>query len=69
MLGRGPQRGMVPGNADLIDQVNGILEYDFTPFLADIWYNNRPGSEQKRIEYFRTVIYCYFLNNVSIGIP
>ncbi len=58
MLGRGRQRGMVPGNADLIDQVNDILGYDFTPFLADLWYNDRPDSERKRTEYFRALNIC-----------
>jgi hypothetical protein len=58
MLGRGSERGMMPGNAVLIEQVNSILGYDFTPFLADLWYNDRPDSEKYRNEYFRAVNIC-----------
>ena len=58
MLGRDRPREMMPGNADLMKQVNSILGYDFTPFLADLWYNDRPDSEQKRTEYFRAVNIC-----------
>ncbi len=57
-LGRGHQRGLMPGNGDLMKQVNTIIGYDFTPFLSDLWYNDRPDSEKNRTEYFRAVNVC-----------
>lgn len=58
MLGRGRPKGMMPGNGDLLNQVNTILGYDFIPFLSDLWYDDRPDSETKRTEYLRAVNMC-----------
>jgi hypothetical protein len=57
-LGRGSARGVVPGNAALLKQINRILGYDFTPFLADLWYNDRPDSGRHRADYHRAINTC-----------
>jgi hypothetical protein len=36
-LGRGNKRGVVPGNAKLMPQINKILGYDFTAHFDDLW--------------------------------
>ncbi len=53
MLGRGG-RGL-PGTSDILQQVNRILGYDFTPYLADLWYEDRPDSLRRRADFQRAV--------------
>ncbi len=53
MLGRGG-RGL-PGTSDILPQVNRILGYNFTPYLADLWYDDRPDSTRRRAEFNRAV--------------
>ncbi len=57
-LGRGGARGVVPGNASLLPQINRILGYDITPFLADLWYNDNPDSRKHRNDYNRAINIC-----------
>ncbi len=57
-LGRGGTRGVVPGNAALLPQINRILGYDFRPFLADLWYYDKPESGKHRTEYYRAINTC-----------
>jgi hypothetical protein len=57
-LGRGSARGVVPGNASLLPQVNRILGYDITPFLADLWYTDNPDSRKHRNDYNRAINIC-----------
>ena len=57
-LGRGTARGIVPGNASLLPQINKILGYDITPFLADLWYDDTPDSKKHRIDYNNAVNIC-----------
>ncbi|MBN2634568.1 MAG: hypothetical protein JXR66_13480 [Bacteroidales bacterium] len=57
-LGRGGTRGVVPGNAALIPQINRILGYDITPFLADLWYADNPDSRKHRADYHRAINIC-----------
>jgi hypothetical protein len=57
-LGRGGARGILPGNASLLPQINRILGYDITPFLADLWYNDTPGSLKHRSDYNRAINIC-----------
>ncbi len=57
-LGRGSARGVVPGNASLLPQINRILGYDVTPFLADLWYNDNPESAKHRADYNRAINIC-----------
>ena len=77
-LGRGGVRGLVPGNASLLPQIQKILGYDITPFLADLWYDDNPDSKQHRNDYHRAVNICLeenyykrlgnwcFLHNISL---
>ncbi|MBK8883803.1 MAG: hypothetical protein IPN67_15925 [Bacteroidales bacterium] len=57
-LGRGSEKGIVPGNGALLPQINRILGYDFTPFLADLWYDDLPESGKHRTDYYRAVNIC-----------
>jgi hypothetical protein len=57
-LGRGGARGVVPGNALLLTQINTILGYDIKPFLADLWYNDLPDSKKHRADYNRAINIC-----------
>jgi len=57
-LGRSSIRGVVPGNASLLPQINLILGYDITPFLADLWYNDNPDSKKHRNDYNRAINIC-----------
>ncbi|MFO7621524.1 MAG: glycosyl hydrolase [Bacteroidales bacterium] len=57
-LGRSSARGVVPGNASLIPQINSILGYDITPFLGDLWYNDHPESLKRRADYRRAINIC-----------
>ncbi|MDO4858250.1 MAG: hypothetical protein Q4A17_09925 [Thermoguttaceae bacterium] len=52
-LGRGAQRGVVPGNARALKRVSELLGYDFTPYLADLWYADTPEAQKRRSDYFR----------------
>ncbi|MCY2995668.1 MAG: glycosyl hydrolase [Planctomycetota bacterium] len=56
--GRGGARGMLPGNAALLEQVNRILGYDFKPFLADLWYDDGRDAAQHRADYHRAIAIC-----------
>jgi hypothetical protein len=57
-LGRGSARGIVPGNIALLGQVRKILGYDFSPYLADLWYNDTPLSAKRRADYHRAINIC-----------
>jgi hypothetical protein len=57
-LGRGAARGLVPGNAALLAQVERILGYDFKPFLADLWYDDGPDWSRHRADYHRAINTC-----------
>jgi len=77
-LGRGSARGIIPGNISLLTQINRILGYDITPFLADLWYNDNPDSKKHRTDYDRAINICLeenyykrlgnwcFLHNISL---
>lgn len=57
-LGRGNKKGMVPGNANLLKQINTILGYDFTPFFADLWYEDGTEWAKHRADYHRAIAIC-----------
>jgi hypothetical protein len=57
-LGRGGARGVIPGNKSLLPQINKVLGYDITPFLADLWYNDNPDSKKHRIDYNSAINIC-----------
>ena len=56
--GRGSEKGSIPGNGALLKQINYILGYDFTPFLADLWYDDFPASRKHRLDYYRAINVC-----------
>jgi hypothetical protein len=53
MKGRGGQG--LPGTTGILADVNRILGYNFTPYLADLWYEDRPDSLRRRGDYHRAV--------------
>ncbi len=53
MLGRGGHG--LPGTCDILPEVNRILGYDFTPYLADLWYHDRADSARRKADYLRAV--------------
>ncbi|NQU55573.1 MAG: hypothetical protein HQ522_23895 [Bacteroidetes bacterium] len=57
-VGRGNKRGVVPGNAKLLPQINEILGYDFTPHFADLWTEDSKDWEQHRKDYHRAIAIC-----------
>ena len=57
-LGRGSKKGVVPGNAKLLPQINKILGYDFTPYFSDLWYEDHENWEQHREDYHRAIAVC-----------
>lgn len=54
-LGRNPERGVVPGNAGALLRVSQKLGYDFSPFLADLWFADEPESLDRRGAYYRAL--------------
>ncbi len=43
------------GTTGILKEVNRILGYDFTPYLADLWYDDHENSKQHRAEYKRAI--------------
>ncbi len=43
------------GTCGILQEVNRILGYDFTPYLADLWYDDHENSGQRRAEYQRAI--------------
>jgi hypothetical protein len=64
-LGRGSGAGIIPGNSALFPQINKILGYDITPFLADLWYDDNPDSKKHRSDYKRAINICLEENYYS----
>ena len=65
-LGRGSEKDLKPGNRALLTQINRILGYDFTPFLADLWYDELPDSRKHQVDYYRAINICLEENYYSI---
>lgn len=57
-LGRGGERGMLPGNLSLLPQIQRILGYDFRPHLGDLWFSDTPDSARRKTEYMRAISIC-----------
>jgi hypothetical protein len=47
--------GRVPGTTGILKEVNRILGYDFTPYLADLWHHDHADSARRRADYLRAV--------------
>jgi hypothetical protein len=57
-LGRGSTGEMLPGNWSLFRNINKILGYDITPYLADLWYNDNSDSGIHRSDYNKAINTC-----------
>jgi len=55
LLGRGAERGVVPGTTGILAYVNRILGYDFCPHLPALWYADEPDATRFRMDYERAV--------------
>ena len=56
LLGRGGDRKkLVPGTTGILEHVNRLLGYDFTPHLASLWYDDEPDAARRRADYLRAV--------------
>jgi hypothetical protein len=55
LLGRDAPRDVWPGTRGILDHVNRILGYDFTPHLATLWHDDEPEALRFRAEYRRAV--------------
>jgi hypothetical protein len=51
LLGRSRETGIVPGTTGILEQVNRILGYDFTPHLPALWYADEPEAARYRRDY------------------
>ncbi len=56
--GRSRNKTIVPGSLQILPQINRILGYDFKPFLADLWYEDNPESQERRADYYRAINTC-----------
>ncbi len=55
LLGRCRERGVFPGTTGIMDHVNRILGYDFTPHLPALWYDDEEDAMRLRREYERAL--------------
>ena len=51
VLGRCRERGVWPGTTGILEHVNRILGYDFTPHLPALWYDDEPDAARRRSDY------------------
>ncbi len=52
MLGKYRQeKDVFSGTSGILEHVNRILGYDFTPHLASLWYDDEPHAEEFRNDY------------------
>ena len=51
LLGRCRERNVMPGTTGILAHVNRILNYDFTPCLPALWYDDEPEARLRRTEY------------------
>lgn len=55
LLGRCRECGVFPGTTGILAHVNRLLDYDFTPHLAALWFDDEPQAAFYRQEYGRAV--------------
>jgi hypothetical protein len=51
LLGRSRETGIIPGTTGILEQINRILGYDFTPYLPALWYADEPEAARYRRDY------------------
>lgn len=55
LLGKCREPDVRPGTTGILEHVNRILGYDFTPHLPALWYDDEPEAEFHREAYHRAV--------------
>ena len=55
LLGRSRERDIIPGTTDILEHVNWILGYDFTPHLPALWYEDESDAARYRRDYAHAV--------------
>lgn len=55
MTGRLRERGVVAGTTGILDHVNRLLGYDFTPYLPALWHGDEPEAARRRNDYHRAL--------------
>jgi len=59
-LARRAEPGAVPGTTGILEHVNRILGYDFTPYLPALWNKDEPEAARYQRDYYRAL-------NVRLG--
>lgn len=54
-VGRSRERGIWPGTTGILEHVNRILGYDFTPSLPALWYDDEPDAPDRRRDFIRAI--------------
>ena len=55
LLGRGPAAGFRPGTTGILEHINRLLAYDFTPHLPALWFDDEPEAARYRADYLAAV--------------
>ncbi len=55
LLGKCDERNVWPGTTGILEHVNRILGYDFTPHLPALWHDDEPDAARYRADYKRAV--------------
>jgi hypothetical protein len=55
LLGKCEEKNVWPGTTGILEHVNRILGYDFTPHLPALWRDDELGAERHRADYKRAV--------------
>jgi hypothetical protein len=55
LLGKCRDHAIMPGTAGILEHVNRILGYDFTPHLPTLWFDDEPDAVHFRADYMRAV--------------
>src|SRR5690606_25674434 len=55
LLGKCEEKNVWPGTTGILEHVNRILGYDFTPHLPALWLDDEPDAERFRADYKRAV--------------
>ena len=55
LLGRSREKGLMPGTTGILEQVNRILGYDFTPHLPALWHAAEPDAARFRRDFAHAV--------------
>ena len=55
ILAKRAERGAIPGTTGILEHINEFLSYDFTDYLAALWYKDEPDAETYRRDYSRAI--------------